>query len=321
MSLETLASCIEQARERIQEHGQLLRQSEALTRYVLIDPLLRALGWDTEDPARVRPEYRDAGGYADYALMGTTIPAALVEAKKLGEPLASGIEQALNYCNRQGINYMLVTDGDRWEMYEVFRQARIEDRRLVSLSVQSDPTHEAALKLLHLWQPNLGSGTSVAAPPEVVIVGAQESATPSRTQPERGPLLAAEAANPISLGWAGIEVVKAGGGAKAPVEIKFPNGGVRPVRFWNQVLIEVAEWLSRDGILTAQKCPIGRGYDRYIVHTEARHPNGKDFFQPRKLSTGIFVEVHVSAAKAIDDARLLMDRLGQGASPVELRLE
>ena len=107
--------------------GSALRQSEALTRYVLIDPLLRELGWDTEDPDSVRPEYRDAGGYADYALMGLDRPAALTEAKKLGEPLTSGIEQALNYCNRQGINFMIVTDGDRWELYEVFRQARIED--------------------------------------------------------------------------------------------------------------------------------------------------------------------------------------------------
>ena len=46
-----------------------LRQSEALTRATLIDPLLRELGWDTEDPALVAPEYRLGRGYADYALL------------------------------------------------------------------------------------------------------------------------------------------------------------------------------------------------------------------------------------------------------------
>ena len=35
-----------------------LRQSEMQTRYALIDPLLRELGWDTENPALVRPEYK-----------------------------------------------------------------------------------------------------------------------------------------------------------------------------------------------------------------------------------------------------------------------
>jgi len=48
--VDELFRVIERVRERIRRYGGELRRSEALTRYVLVDPVLRALGWDTEDP-------------------------------------------------------------------------------------------------------------------------------------------------------------------------------------------------------------------------------------------------------------------------------
>ena len=124
MPLESLVATIGALKGRIEQHQALLRQSEALTRYVLIDPLLRELGWDTEDPHKVRPEAGGLGGIADYELKQGDSTVALLEAKKLGQGVTpDGIGQALNYCNQRGIAYMIVSDGDKWEMYEVFRQA------------------------------------------------------------------------------------------------------------------------------------------------------------------------------------------------------
>ncbi len=57
MPLESLLELVQTLSNRIDLHGPALRQSEALTRYALIDPLLRELGWDTEDPDMVIPEY------------------------------------------------------------------------------------------------------------------------------------------------------------------------------------------------------------------------------------------------------------------------
>jgi predicted type IV restriction endonuclease len=51
MVLKGLLEAIERVKDRAEKsHGEL-QKSEALTRYVLIDPILRALGWDTEDPS------------------------------------------------------------------------------------------------------------------------------------------------------------------------------------------------------------------------------------------------------------------------------
>jgi predicted type IV restriction endonuclease len=113
MSLESLYEFIGMLRERIQQHAAALRQSEMLTRYALIDPLLRELGWDTEDPNQVRPEYRPGPGAADYALLSGGKPIIMVEAKKLDMPLQDGLMQSINYCLMDGTAYFAVTDGRR----------------------------------------------------------------------------------------------------------------------------------------------------------------------------------------------------------------
>ncbi len=85
MLLDDLTGVIELLRERIQSHGDALRENETRTRMALVDPLLQALGWDVSDPAVVTPEFKVSGGWADYALLRSDgPPAATVEAKKLG---------------------------------------------------------------------------------------------------------------------------------------------------------------------------------------------------------------------------------------------
>ena len=152
----------------------------------LIDPLLRALGWDTEDPALVLPEYESGRGKpgerADYALMGEGKPKAVIEAKKLGESLANHRGQMVNYANMSGIPYAGLTDGNHWEFYKVFDAKPIEERRLLQVSISNDAAHECALKLLLLWHPNLASGQPVQ-PIDPVLADSTElqpPAVPSR---------------------------------------------------------------------------------------------------------------------------------------------
>lgn len=103
MLLDDLYQVIEKLRERITIHGDQLRKSEALTRNVLVDPLLRTLGWDTENPALVIPEFKvtkvnGGDGFADYALLGDGRPAIVIETKKLGDSLVEAANQCFDYC-------------------------------------------------------------------------------------------------------------------------------------------------------------------------------------------------------------------------------
>ena len=116
MPLKSLHELVEKLRERVHLHSDVLRKSEMLTRYVLIDPLLRELGWDTEDPELVRPEFRSGSGFADYALLSAGKPLVMLEAKKLDKPLKDGLMQSIQYCLEDGTPYFAVTDGRRWEV-------------------------------------------------------------------------------------------------------------------------------------------------------------------------------------------------------------
>ena len=149
MPIANLLGLVERLRERIKEHGTALRENEVRTRYALIDPLLRGLGWDTEDPEQVRPEYKSGPGRADYALLVGGKPSMMIEAKKLDSPLQdAALAQGINYCLVEGTPYFAVTDGRRWEVYEPHRPVPLAEKRVEDFDLASSSPTEAALKSL-----------------------------------------------------------------------------------------------------------------------------------------------------------------------------
>lgn len=115
--LDELVGCIDELKDRISKYRNSLNENETRTRMQLIDPLLRVLGWDVSDPRYVIPEFKVSDGWADYALLRDGgKPAAMVEAKKLDEPLKpTHRAQMLKYAIELGIPYTGLTDGNHWE--------------------------------------------------------------------------------------------------------------------------------------------------------------------------------------------------------------
>ena len=157
--LDDLQAVIEQLQNMIKTHDDYLSGKETRTRQVLIDPLLQKLGWEVSDPDAVQLEYGIEKKRADYALMSGGGPVAVIEAKGLGKPLTDTVTtQAHSYVNEEGIPYMIVTDGNKWEMFEVFKQATLQERLLMKFQLSEQPAHEIALQVLRIWKPNLASG-------------------------------------------------------------------------------------------------------------------------------------------------------------------
>ena len=157
MILESLLELVETLKANASTRTATnFRQSEALTRYALIDPLLRELGWDTEDPALVIPEYKSGSGSADYALLTGNRPAMMVEAKKLGTPLQdSVVSQGIQYCLMEGTRYFSVTDGQRWEVYETHKPVPIGEKRIIGFDLRGESAAEVCLNALALWRPSV----------------------------------------------------------------------------------------------------------------------------------------------------------------------
>ena len=172
MNVNDMQDLIETLQKRISDYRTDLKARETLTRYALVDPLLRGMGWDTGDPAQVQPEYTIGDGRADYALFKNVredgLPSLVVEAKSLGGvgtqgqgPLSGMPEppdkQAIGYCMDEGIPYFAVTDGQRWDVYETHKKVRRPEKKIDEFSF--DLTREWALAAVYaaaeaLWRCN-----------------------------------------------------------------------------------------------------------------------------------------------------------------------
>ena len=251
--LEPLVSVIETVKRRIAEHGASLRENETRTRTALIDPLLQALGWDVSDPSVVTTEFDVEGRRADYALLRSgDKPAATIEAKRLGEPLHTHRMQMLNYANAKNVDYAGLTDGNVWELYDVFKRGELHERELLSVTIADSPSHESALKLLRLWRPNIISGAPMEA--RTPIVGLPDDNAPTAQAPTAGsvdgPPSPDSSAEWTPLG--GIQPTK----DNRPSRLKLPDNSEQQVRWWKDVSVKLVEWLYAKGHLTPDMLPL-----------------------------------------------------------------
>ena len=308
MPLEGLLELVETLRARIDAHGAALRGSEALTRYALIDPLLRELGWDTSNPDMVVPEYKSGSGSADYALISNGSPAMMVEAKKLSTPLRDQVlAQGINYCLMEGTGYFSVTDGQRWEIYETHRPVPIDEKRIVSWDLKQPSSAEVCLKALALWRPSLQSGyVATGQTPLVGLVSDQPPITIPHPIPP--PLDGHE--------WQPLTEVEAGRGAPAPVEILLPDDSRAPIKSWVDIPVAIASWLLEKGILDASHCPIPRA-KRYLLSTSPIQPDGRPM--THKKIGSLFMGRNYSAAAQIKNACIIIEHIDQDPAQFKVR--
>ena len=327
MPLDDLVSVIETLQQRIGTHRQSLQQNEIRTRTALIDPLLTALGWDVSDPALVTPEYSVGGGRADYALNGSdSIPAAIVEAKRLGHALNDDERmQMLNYANARGVRYAAVTDGEVWEFYEVFTQTpqTLEDRRLLYLRIASQAAHELALQLLMLWRPNLSSGRTIPAEEPVLSV-APEPGTVDESIDEPAEASAESQGNSsksASDGWIKLSEFNPPTGAPAPSSIRFSDDSTAEIGSWKRIPISIAQWLYVQRLLRVDNIPVPSGSRGFAANSAPIHANGAPMPTHESIGDGrIFINVHLSARASRENAKKLLNHCGVSPDDVWLKV-
>ena len=157
MSTRNIIREINRAKENIKTQRDLMENSELQTRIVLIDPMLRALGWNLNDPVMVRIEQILNDGRADYALFDTAAEQLLiiVEAKRLGDQkLEHHIPQAAGYAEGEGseARYSVITNGNMWRVFEN-GNGLMRNSNILAVSIMSDPADRCAKELARLLSP------------------------------------------------------------------------------------------------------------------------------------------------------------------------
>ena len=103
------------------------------TKATLIVPVLRALGWDTEDLEDVKLEYKrkSTDNPVDYPLVLLREPRLFIEAKALGAHLDDHkwANQILAYATVAGVEWVALTDGNEYRV----RRYAIDDASLIIL--------------------------------------------------------------------------------------------------------------------------------------------------------------------------------------------
>ena len=348
MTDHQLLDAIRGVQADIVNHPKTFQKEQQTIRF-LIDPILSALGWHTNNRKRVQYELRTLSGDVDIALMYDGNPIIFVEAKSLNETLGKNEERQLTrYCNDRNVQTGLLTNGAEWRAYHFYRpkQSGLPIAQILLYQVQLGEDEEAARSAT--------SQLSMFAYDSIDKINTKKrSILLNKYWQEKGKeeLLKYLQKNYTRKflnsfhEWSGLQ-----DGAKASHEevhellLKKLNqeqqhrstrpsqptsqsrlrptpsdmgraivldGEHIPIKRSNEVLIQTAEWLVARGKLRSQNCPIpfGRG-GRYLVHIQAQHHNGNRFFSPKTLSNGLFLEAHGSTSGMIKCAFDLLKHCG-----------
>jgi hypothetical protein len=259
-----------------------------LTRYALVDPILRALGWDTEDPEQVEPEPRTETGRPDYALKHDGKPIVMVEAKPLRSDLEKARGEGFRYCWQNKVPFYAITDGNVWELHDL---REMGGKEIFRIQLKSDNPGDAARQLLALWRP---------AMPEVKV------AKPPVLSEEGGP-------PPTPSGLSLQELRKqVQYGDSPPTSIRFPDGKQKDLRTWSGLLVAVAKWAlpKLKQKLKQKKLRL----DNLIESSD------KSLRRPQNIGYGWWVETKFSSKDCVRKAISILEAAGVSADQVFVTL-
>lgn len=128
--LTSVAANIERAKERGAPSWPL---NEANTKRIVVEPLLRALGYDDFD--YVKEPFGVGADFLDYLVLPGTDQKWVLEAKEWDARLIERFErQAVNYANNNGAQWAVLTNGRMWWFYNRSAGGDLHQQRVYELA-------------------------------------------------------------------------------------------------------------------------------------------------------------------------------------------
>ena len=135
---------INDIRERLKQN---IFKSETAVRQGIVDPLLRSLGWPTENTLVVFPEYPVGSGHVDYALCHpSSTPRVFIEAKQVGN-IKGAEEQLFGYDSRIRVPIAVLTDGREWQFFHPTGEGTWAERKVCEFDLITGDSGKNAERL------------------------------------------------------------------------------------------------------------------------------------------------------------------------------
>ncbi|RPD46424.1 hypothetical protein DNI29_15630 [Hymenobacter sediminis] len=242
--LASLYTVLQSVCASAETNAALLRKNEAATRAALIDPVLRALGWDTANVRMVEPE-RTIGGElrVDYLLHNAAgNPQVVVEAKCLGASLDKHgyVSKVLGYALGFKVQTVFITDGLQWHCYSNLHKGNTE---ATTFSLAEGDLLPAALQLVQ-WLDAAQSGHGIVeSPPPLpaanhIVKQLHKPLKKAVSKPLKS--VSSDQENFIELTQ--INTLQLEPNQK-PKRLRLPNGSVRNIKSWKDILLEACHLL------------------------------------------------------------------------------
>lgn len=295
---KSLEKTVRELRRRAQAHSDYIKGHETRTRVLLIDPLLRALGWDPENPDEVQLEYKLTAGLPDYALMKDDRPIAVIEAKKLGTRLNKhNPGQVIKYTtDTDFIRRQLVvfTNGSEWVFFRASNKWNPE-----SVDLASGEPFKAAYDLV-----NCLSASKFDDRPDGTFDRSRLKTVFEVRDPAE-PLPAADY-------------------KRKPARLKFEDGSERTVTSWSGLWEEMCKYVLDRGLVKPDDYPVvlaqTKQVKKCVMNTSPVHPHGRKFGDPKEIREGIWLEKELNSNMALlRYAVRLLERFG--VDPMTVQIE
>jgi len=332
--------------ERIKNHRSFYEQNEMAVRDQIINPILRNLGWNPEDPEEVQPNVSTEEGVPDYSLIKNGKKILLIEAKKMSVDIERRevIHQLAKYSFGEGTKYGVLTNGAVWMLIKSFEEGTnltertvwktdIENeemsgiiRKITTISKTNIEYIEVLMKkvqiLDEIWQ-------SLLEKPEEIIKGLMPvvkltiaESYPDHQFPdyqfkdseiedflnERVEEIISSPSGEETSSETFIEPILENDERPRKMKIK---GEVFELRNSCEILVNTANWLIKNSRLRPSDCPveIARG-ERYLINREPKHKSGKYFRAKKELLNGLWIETHYNTNDCKDYAKRLLEKFG-----------
>ena len=164
------AKAVQRVRTNMSNHSEECVNHESNTIQYLVEPMLRGLGWDFDDPEQVMREYRPKGDQGrgkrgeavDIALLENRTPTVFVEVKRLDRDHTPEYEKQIErYASHMKMGTAVLTNGKYWIVRPVL-QGSFQGQSIIDVS-QGDPEQvgKELLSVIGMNAKEKGNGKSV----------------------------------------------------------------------------------------------------------------------------------------------------------------